>query len=104
MNGREVRSLQGIIAALLLALAAPAVAEVPAPPGGGFGLPVGCAMGAVCPVQNSIDHDPGPGWRDHSCGPPSYAGHSGLAITPEGRRVGQEWVSPVESRCAPGHF
>src|SRR3546814_4129881 len=93
MNGREVRSLQGIIAALLLALAAPAVAEVPAPPGGGFGLPVGCAMGAVCTVQNYIDHDPGPGWRDHSCGPLSYDGHRGIDI----RVRSEEHTSELQS-------
>src|SRR3546814_4264441 len=37
-------------------------------------------MGAVCTVQNYIDHDPGPGWRDHSCGPLSYDGHRGIDI------------------------
>jgi hypothetical protein len=65
---------------LLLGLAAPALAQLPAPPGGGFGLPVDCVMGEVCSVQNYIDHDPGPGWRDHTCGPLSYDGHRGIDI------------------------
>src|SRR3546814_11902241 len=37
-------------------------------------------MGAVGTVQNYIDHEPGPGWRDHSCGPLSYDGHRGIDI------------------------
>lgn len=74
------RSYLGLLLGLLLALPnAPALAQSghTAPPGGGFGLPLDCAMGAVCVIQNYIDHDPGPGWRDHSCGPLSYDGHRG---------------------------
>ena len=75
----------GLAAGIVLLLSAlPAIAQapagLPAPPGGGFGLPVDCVMGAVCTVQNYIDHDPGPGWRDHSCGPLSYDGHRGIDI------------------------
>src|SRR3546814_16255905 len=76
----EVRSTQGAIAAILLALSAPALAEVPAPPGGGFGLPLDCPADIACTVQNYIDHDTGPGWRDHTCGPPRYVSHRGLDI------------------------
>src|SRR3546814_2654815 len=76
----EVRSTQGAIAAILLALSAHALAEVPAPTGGGFGLPLDCAADIACTVQIYIDHDPGPGWRDHTCGPPSYDGHRGIDI------------------------
>ncbi len=77
--GRASRRTQGVAAALLLGLASlPAAAEVPAPPGGGFGLPVDCDMDSLCSVQNYIDHDPGPGWRDHTCGPLSYDGHRGI--------------------------
>lgn len=71
-------SMPAVLAALLLAFAAPALAEVPAPPGGGFGLPVDCPLDIACTVQNYIDHDPGPGWRDHTCGPLSYDGHRGI--------------------------
>jgi len=73
----------GLLTGLLWVLAAaPALAQasdpLPAPPGGGFGLPVDCAMGSVCSIQNYIDHDPGPGWLDHTCGPLSYDGHRGI--------------------------
>jgi murein DD-endopeptidase MepM/ murein hydrolase activator NlpD len=80
--GRASRRTQGVLAALLLGLAAPAALaqEAPVPPGGGFGLPVDCPMGSLCTVQNYIDHDPGPGWRDHTCGPLSYDGHRGIDI------------------------
>jgi len=61
-----------------LSLSPAAVGQAPAPPGGGFDLPVDCRMGAVCSVQNYIDHDPGPGWADHACGPLSYDGHRGI--------------------------
>ncbi len=52
--------------------------RTPAPPGGGFGLPVDCRMWEVCSIQNYIDHDPGPGWADHTCGHLSYDGHKGI--------------------------
>lgn len=70
------------LAALLagVLLAPPALAQVPAPPGGGFGLPLDCRMGEVCNVQNYIDYDPGPGWKDHTCGGLSYNGHRGIDI------------------------
>jgi murein DD-endopeptidase MepM/ murein hydrolase activator NlpD len=73
----------GLLTGLLWALSAlPALAQVndplPPPPGGGFGLPVDCAMGSACSIQNYIDHDPGPGWLDHTCGPLSYDGHRGI--------------------------
>lgn len=68
------RALRGALLALVL-LTAPALAQEP--PGGGFGLPIDCRADMACPVQNYIDHDPGPGWRDHTCGPLSYDGHRG---------------------------
>ncbi len=76
--------LRGALVAFLglLASASPTLAQsdtqTPTPPGGGFGLPVDCAMGSVCSIQNYIDHDPGPGWQDHACGPLSYDGHRGI--------------------------
>src|SRR3546814_11982381 len=76
----EVRSTQGAIAAILLALSAPALAEVPAPPGGGFGLPLDCPADIACTVQNYTDHDPGPGWRDHTCGPLTSDGQRRIDI------------------------
>ncbi len=43
-------------------------------------LPVDCEIGAACVVQNYVDQDPGPGARDHTCGPLSYDGHKGTDI------------------------
>jgi murein DD-endopeptidase MepM/ murein hydrolase activator NlpD len=82
MAGRcALRSVGLILLLYLFATAAlPALAQAPAPPGGGFSLPVDCPMGSLCTVQNYIDHDPGPGWRDHTCGPLSYDGHRGIDI------------------------
>ncbi|WP_340117975.1 M23 family metallopeptidase [Pelagibius sp. 7325] len=74
----------GLLTGVVWALAGiPALAQAndplpAAPPGGGFGLPVDCAMGSVCSIQNYIDHDPGPGWLDHTCGSLSYDGHRGI--------------------------
>lgn len=43
-------------------------------------LPVDCAMGERCFVQQYPDRDPGPGARDHACGFQSYNGHDGTDI------------------------
>ncbi len=40
-------------------------------------LPVDCKIGAVCNIQNYVDHDPGPGARDYTCGRLAYDGHKG---------------------------
>ncbi len=48
-------------------------------------LPVDCEIGAACVVQNYVDQDPGPGARDHTCGPLSYDGHKGTDIRVPGR-------------------
>jgi hypothetical protein len=40
-------------------------------------LPINCQVGADCYIQNFVDHDPGPGWRDYTCGSLSYDGHNG---------------------------
>ena len=43
-------------------------------------VPFDCRLGALCVVQNYVDQDPGPGARDHACGPLSYDGHQGTDI------------------------
>lgn len=43
-------------------------------------LPVGCAIGSMCSVQNYVDLDPGPGRLDPGCGRLSYDGHDGTDI------------------------
>lgn len=40
-------------------------------------LPVRCDMGQACFVQNYVDHDPGPGYRDFACGYLTYNDHAG---------------------------
>lgn len=51
-------------------------------PAGAFELafPADCYLGATCYVQQYVDHDPGPGAQDFSCGPLSYEGHDGTDI------------------------
>ena len=44
------------------------------------GLPVECAFGSLCAVQNYVDLDPGPGRLDPGCGRLSYDGHDGTDI------------------------
>jgi len=54
-------------------------------PGGGaeempppqLGLPLACAFGQDCFIQQYVDHDAGPGAKDYRCGPRSYDGHKG---------------------------
>lgn len=59
--------------AFLLALASPA---------GAFELafPADCSLGESCYIQQYVDHDPGPGAQDFSCGGLSYQGHDGTDI------------------------
>ena len=47
--------------------------------GGAFalGFPLECTLGVNCFVQNYVDHDPGPGYRDFQCGAMTYDGHDG---------------------------
>ncbi|WP_299626731.1 M23 family metallopeptidase [Pelagibius sp.] len=70
--------LGALLASVLLVLAPNAGAEEASPPGGGFDLPVDCAMGSLCTIQNYVDYDPGKGWKDHTCGSLSYDGHRGI--------------------------
>lgn len=63
----------GILLALL-SVTALASEDSPAPR---FRVPVACNLGTDCFIQNYYDHDPGPGWRDYSCGSLSYDEHRG---------------------------
>jgi murein DD-endopeptidase MepM/ murein hydrolase activator NlpD len=62
-------------AALLIALAAAAPAADPV-----LAWPVACTPGRDCFVQNYVDHDPGPGWKDYRCRSMTYNGHTGTDI------------------------
>jgi murein DD-endopeptidase MepM/ murein hydrolase activator NlpD len=44
------------------------------------GVPVDCAVGSLCRVQNYVDLDPGPGRLDPGCGRLTYDGHDGTDI------------------------
>lgn len=68
-----MRTLTGSIIALALLLwSIDAYAEPPA-----LIVPLDCAMGSDCFVQNYVDHDPGPGVVDFACGARAYDGHDG---------------------------
>lgn len=43
-------------------------------------VPLDCAFGSVCSVQNYVDLDPGPGRLDAGCGRLSYDGHDGTDL------------------------
>ena len=42
-----------------------------------IGLPIDCAPGETCHIQNYVDRDPGPGMADFTCGALTYDGHTG---------------------------
>jgi murein DD-endopeptidase MepM/ murein hydrolase activator NlpD len=45
-----------------------------------FAWPVACEIGRTCFIQQYVDHDPGPGARDYTCGTLVYDGHNGTDI------------------------
>lgn len=58
--------------AMILSLAAyPAAGDI------SFGLPLDCALGETCFIQQFVDHDPTTGASDFGCGPLTYDGHKG---------------------------
>ena len=59
-------------ALLLTSLAAtPAAGDLP------LQTPVDCSLGVDCYIQQTVDHDSGPGASDFQCGPLTYDGHKG---------------------------
>jgi len=67
-----MRSLYALPFLVLLSAAAPA------PPR--LALPIACAPGSDCFLQNHVDRDPGPGARDFRCGGQTYEAHTGTDI------------------------
>lgn len=65
----QVRQL--LLAALLLLFAAPSRALE-------LDLPLACAPERDCWIAHHVDHEPGPGLRDHACGTLTYDGHDGV--------------------------
>jgi peptidase M23-like protein len=45
-----------------------------------FVVPLACAIGSACIVQNYVDRDPGPAAHDYRCGTLTYDGHTGTDI------------------------
>ncbi len=60
------------VIALIFLIAPSASADSPR-----LSLPVACSLGETCFIQHLVDHDPGPGLRDFTCGSLTYEGHKG---------------------------
>lgn len=67
--------LRALIGLAIIWSATVAVAEPPS-----LSLPIDCTLGQDCFIQQYVDHDPGPGAVDFTCGPRSYDGHKGTDI------------------------
>lgn len=90
MHHRGVRPIL-ILAALFFCTPREAAAQA-------FSLPLDCAVGATCIVQNYADWQTGPGQRDPMCGPLTYDGHDGLDFRAPGAlaRRGVWVLSPAD--------
>ena len=62
-------------AALILSFASPVLAEDLQ-----LAFPLDCTLGQDCHIQQYMDRDPGPGFRDYRCAGLSYDGHKGTDI------------------------
>lgn len=72
VHNRVMRTF--LLAALLLICLAPCAANAQS-----FQLPIDCALGEICVVQNYADANPSTGQGDDpQCGPLAYDGHDGL--------------------------
>ena len=70
-------ALLSLVAGLASPLATSAAADPGAPR---LAFPLACTIGRTCEVQNYVDHDPGPGWKDYRCGSHTYDKHTGVDI------------------------
>jgi murein DD-endopeptidase MepM/ murein hydrolase activator NlpD len=63
----------------------------------GLRIPLSCALGQDCFIQNWVDAAPGPGARDPACGPLTYDGHDGLdfRVPWAAYRAGTQVLSPA---------
>lgn len=60
-------------------------------------VPIDCEVGRTCFIQNYVDRDPGPGYRDYACGRLSYDGHKGTDFR---LRTHREMLAGVRVRAA----
>ncbi|EAP75249.1 M23 family metallopeptidase [Roseovarius nubinhibens] len=86
-------------AACLIAAAFSWASAAQADPLPRFALPVDCTLGQDCFLQQYVDHDPGPGTRELTCGDQTYDGHKGtdFALATEAdlaRHVGVLAIAP----------
>jgi len=70
-----MRRLWSALGSILISVAAPAAAEMPI-----LDLPIDCALGQTCYVEDYVDTDPGSGQRDYACGLKSRDDHRGTDI------------------------
>jgi hypothetical protein len=77
-NHRLCASTAGLILFLLAVLHGPQSQAADQTPT--FALPVICAIGKDCFIQNYVDLATGPAIEDHACGQLSYDGHKGTDI------------------------
>jgi murein DD-endopeptidase MepM/ murein hydrolase activator NlpD len=75
---RVLKRARELVALALLQALFPTTAVSQTAPA--LGVPVDCAIGSACILQNYFDHDPGPAARDYVCGFLSYEGHKGTDI------------------------
>ena len=68
-----IKRLLGLAA---LMFAASTGAASAAPPS--LELPIACVIGQTCEVQNYMDADPGPAFKDYRCGGRTYPDHGGV--------------------------
>jgi hypothetical protein len=74
MSLEDVIRRTGFLVASLLCGAAAAIAQPQ------FVWPVACEIGRNCVIQQYVDHDPGSGTRDYTCGTLVNDGHNGTDI------------------------
>jgi len=70
--------LPAMLSAVLLVL--PGGSEIRADDTISLALPLACVIGETCFVQNYVDRDATPKWKDYRCGEQTYDGHDGTDI------------------------
>ena len=63
-------------------------------------LPVDCALGETCYIQQYFDHDPSTAWGDFTCGTLAYDGHDGTDFAVPTRAAMESGVAVLAA--APG--
>jgi murein DD-endopeptidase MepM/ murein hydrolase activator NlpD len=99
MAGPLLLAARSVALAGLAFAAGAACAQGRAPAAPVLDLPVRCAFGSDCFVQQYFDHDAGAGAKDYRCGPMSYDGHDGTDFrlpTLRAQRAGVEVVAAAQ--------